>query len=334
MRDIIFSILHNLGTPGFLRRSRIKNREISVLMFHRISDEYDPLWPPMPVRSFRLLIRELSKKAHVIALEDIDEIGEYPDKPLVVLSFDDGYRDFLENALPVLTDFKLPAHHNICPDLIDQGACPWTQVLNRFLQYNIDSSIELPNGRKYRIGNRPKQEDFISITNEVNELDNNLKRPWIGSLARQIPASKITKLMNWDQIRECAKLGIHIGSHGMNHLNLSKIDDQDTLSAEIAGSKKRILEEVGREPLIFAFPKGSYNQSSMEAVRKNGYKAALLCGDMVSVLRENNRKKDFYIFPRINICRTNWREENLRLLGFHQKLKSCIRRTSYILPGD
>ncbi|MCK4874300.1 MAG: polysaccharide deacetylase family protein, partial [Sulfurimonas sp.] len=217
---------------------------------------------------------------------------------------------------------------------IDRGICPWTQILNRFLQYRVGGSIELPNGKIRRIGNRLKQADFVNISNEINELDNNLKRSWIDSLAKQIPPSKITKLMNWDQIRECAKQGIHIGSHGMSHMNLSKIDDKDALSAEIIDSKKRILDEVGQEPLIFAFPKGSYSRPSMEVVRNNGYKVALLCGDMVSVLRKNNRKKDFYIFPRINICRANWKEEDLRLLGFHQRLKSCIKRTSYILPGE
>ena len=36
---------------------------------------------------------------------------------------------------------------------------------------------------------------------------------------------------------------------------------------------------TGIEPLIFAFPRGLYNSSSMEIVKKSGYKIALLCGN-------------------------------------------------------
>jgi len=167
------------------------------------------------------------------------------------------------------------------------------------------------------------------IYRELSTLTNESRNNWINSLTHKIPESKITKLMDWDQIRKCAKLGIHIGSHGMNHENISKIEDENILLSEIEDSKKRICKETGIEPLIFAFPKGLYNPLSMKFVKKSGYKIALLCGDMVTRFPEN--RKDFYILPRINICRSNWKEENLRLLGLHQKLKSWVRKTPYVL---
>jgi len=277
MRDLVFLILHSLGVPGILRRSRVKNEEISVLTFHRISDDRDPLWPPMPVETFRILMKQLSERTCVIPLEKIEAVETYPDKPLVSLSFDDGYLDFLENALPVLKSFKLPANHNICPDLIDKGVPPY---------FHID----------------------------------------------KVPKSKIPKTMNWDQVRKCAASGIHIGSHGMNHLNMSRIEDKEMALAEIKDSRDRIRKEIGVEPLIFAFPRGMYNSLSMRLVKDSGYKIALLCEDMVTTLTGSN--KGFYIFPRINICRANWKEENLCLLGFHQKVKSRIKRRPYVFVDN
>lgn len=329
MRDAIFSLAHDIGIPIMLRYARIKNKEISVLMFHRISDDFDPFWRPMPVKTFRLLMKELSSKACVIPLEHIERIDSYPDKPLVALSFDDGYADFLENAMPILMDFKLPAHHNICPGLIDKGLPPWTQILNIFLQCNKNNDLKLPDGKIYKIKNRLKQSDFIALCRNLSDLTNESRSDWIDLLTAQIPLPKLPRMLTWGQIRECAGSGIHIGSHGMNHYNMSKITEKNLLLSEISDSKKRIHKETGIEPLIFAFPKGLYNTSGIETIKKCGYKIALLCGDMAAKLPGN--RKDFYVLPRINICRANWKEENLRLSGFHQKLKSWIKKAPYAL---
>jgi len=332
MRDLAFSLIHNLAVPAILRRCRVRNREISVLMFHRISNDSDPLWSPMPVESFGRLMKELSEKACVVRLENIDEIKQYPDKPLVALSFDDGYPDFLENAVGILVNFGLPAHLNVCPGLIDKGVPPWTQILSFFLLHNAGKNLKFPNGKTRQIEDKICESNFIEICNELYAVDDKTRTRWIDSLAKEIPELKLPRLMGWDQIKECARLGIHIGSHGLNHRNMNKIEDEDLLREEIDESKRRIHEEVDTEPLIFAFPSGLYNELSMEIVRKGGYKVALLCDDMITLFTEDHHKKSFYIFPRIGISRSNWKEENLRLLGFHQKLKNLNRRTPYVLP--
>ena len=329
MRDILFSFIHDIGTPLILRRSRIRNKEVSVLMFHRVSDEYDPFWPSLPIKTFRRLMKELCSKARVIALENIEKVDEYPDKPLVALSFDDGYLDFWENAVPILADFKLPCHHNICPELIDKGIPPWTQILDKFLQYSADRPLDLPGGKVYGAGFKFRQSDFIDICKELNSAEKEIRANWIESLLNKIPESKITRLMNWGHIRECARLGIHIGSHGMSHINISKIQDKNALLAEIKDCRIRIHKEIGIEPAIFAFPQGSCDPLSICLVKESGYKIALLCDDMVTRFT-GNEHKDFYIFPRIGIYRSNWKEENLRLLGFHQRLKIWIKKAPYI----
>ena len=331
MRDLIFSLMHDLALPTFLRILRVRNREITVLMFHRISDESDPLWPPMPVASFKRLMKELSEKTCVVSLEKIEEIGRYPDKPLIALSFDDGYPDFLQNAVQILTDLGLPANLNICPDLIDTARPPWTQILSVFLLQNAGKSLQLPNGKILQIEERVRELYFLRICNELCLVDDRARNTWIASLVEQIPSSKMPKLMNWDQVRECAGRGIHIGSHGLSHPNMNKISDEDILGQEIEGSKRRIYQEVGVNPRIFAFPSGLYNELSMGIVKKSGYKVALLCDDLVGLFTDGHHKKGFYIFPRINISGTNWKEEDLRLLGLHQKLKSVIKRTPYTL---
>lgn len=324
MRDFIFSLLHGLGIPGYLRRQRVKNGELSILMFHRVSDEYDPLWPPLPVKTFRLLVKELCKNTCVVPLEGIGQIDRYPERPLVVLSFDDGYRDFRENAVPILAEYGLPAHHNICPNLIDEGLPPWTQVLGVFLRCCPRKQLQLPHGRVFSLGKAPTERDLLQLAHELCSINDDLRHEWINALLPQIPRSKMPKLMNWDQVRECANLGVHIGSHGMNHRNLSRVNDRGTLLFEIEDSRKRIHAEVGVEPAIFAFPNGLYGPRSLEVARESGYRVALLGGEVVTVFAAPGHQSGFEVYPRIGISRANWKEENLRQLGFHQRLRNLV----------
>ena len=297
-------------------------------MLHRVSDERDDYWPPLPVADFRSLVKELADKTHLFALEKIQEVTAYGDRPMVALSFDDGYLDFYENTLPILSEFRVPAHHNICPSLIDRQELPWTQMLNMYLQSNDVKALTLPhNVTINRVEEKPEAY-FLKICNELYKVSNKERSEFISSLRSKIPGNKMRKLMSWAQIRECHRAGIHIGSHGMNHYNLPMISDIAELEIEVEGSRKRIAEEVGESPRIFAFPNGQWNRNSLRMVEKTGYEFALLCDDMVS---EFDNCPDFMVLPRIGINQFSWKEETLRAYGFHQKVKFLVKRTPYLL---
>jgi len=324
MRKYFFSILNSIGIPAILKILRIKNKEVTVLMFHRISDETDLLWNPIPVKKFELLIKKLKHNTCIIPLEEIFNLKKYPGKPLVALSFDDGYRDFYENALSILTKYGMPAHHNICPGLIDKKMLPWTQILNLYLQYNPVAEIELPNNHTFKIQGKINENIFLQLCNQLYTVPADKLNEWIKEVAAKIPKEKINVLMDWRMIEECSKSGIHIGSHSLTHQNLSKLTNENELIKEIEESKIKIQSKTGIDPQIFAFPNGLYNDQSMQMVKDAGYKIILLCNDVVSKFN-NYLKEGSYVFPRISISQPQWKEEYLRSLGFHQKLKKFLK---------
>ena len=69
----------------------------------------------------------IERHYNVVSVADIvrarNDGSALPEHPLL-LSFDDGYRDFYFNAYPILKKYNLPAHHNICPGLIDGKSLP------------------------------------------------------------------------------------------------------------------------------------------------------------------------------------------------------------------
>ena len=322
MRRLLFSILHSLGVPHLLRRRRVQNKEICVLMFHRVSDDVDPLWPPLPVATFRRLMEELVHTACVVSVGQIGEAEDYPEKPVVVLSFDDGYLDFLHNAMPVLAEYGLPAHHNVCPGLIGTGLVPWTQMVGHFMSRNSGVEVELPNGGSYRIPFDPQERDLLSLAGNLMLVDDRVREEWVGSLMAGMSMDNLPQLMDWDDIRRCAAAGVEIGSHGMEHRNLARVADCEILEAEIDASKKKIENETGVEASIFSFPNGMFNSQAMEQVRLAGYKIALVCENQTTVHPCEPWKGRLLILPRVNISRPNWAEGNLRFLGFHQLVKS------------
>ena len=94
------------------------------------------------------------------------------------------------------------------------------------------------------------------------------------------------------------------------------------------------MSETGQDPSIFAFPNGLHSVDSLRIVRQVGYQTALLCEEMVSVFHSGQGQQGLKVFPRININTRDWREESLRLLGFHQLIRSKIRRRSHIFTAS
>jgi peptidoglycan/xylan/chitin deacetylase (PgdA/CDA1 family) len=277
-------------------------------------------------------MEELSRRTRLVRLEDISAVDAYPDQPLVVISFDDGYVDFLENALPVLCELGIPAHQNICPGLVDRGVLPWSQKLQQYMLANPNGTLVLPNGTEIGVEEYYSELGFLRLYDELLVYDGTTCENWIDSLVDGPPSGRGDglRLMTWDQIRECAKSGVGIGAHGLFHRVLTNIKDEGQLYGEIADCKTRIEQETGIEPSIFSFPFGLHDGRSMELVQRCGYKAALISDNKVRVLTTGVREEGFGVFPRIGVCRANWKEEYLRALGFHQKLSSRLRGGSYL----
>jgi len=84
--------------------------------------------------------------------------------------------------------------------------------------------------------------------------------------------------LSWDQVREAAQGGIEFGAHTCTHPILSMVAGDRELTGEIAGSKRRIEEQLCRAVDHFCYPNGSlrdFNASAVQAVRAAGYRTAV-----------------------------------------------------------
>ena len=79
--------------------------------------------------------------------------------------------------------------------------------------------------------------------------------------------------MDWPQLEALAGAGFVIGSHGYDHSNLRKADDEELLR-QIADSQAVLSEHLHVTVDAFCYPFGSYDERVMEMLEAHGYVAA------------------------------------------------------------
>jgi peptidoglycan/xylan/chitin deacetylase (PgdA/CDA1 family) len=185
-----------------------------IFMYHGVADvDEDPnqlcVSPARFAEQMAWLARRGLRGVGIAELVDAMRTGRQ--RGLVGLTFDDGYINVLETALPVLRQHGFGATAYIISD---------------------------------RLGG----------TNEWDE-------------------GPVWQLMTGDQVRELAEAGIEIGSHAATHMRLAGASPAQ-LTAEISESRTSLGTLLGTEIRGFAFPYGSMDAASRQAVRDAGYEYA------------------------------------------------------------
>src|SRR5690554_3053054 len=125
MKKLIFRTIRTFGGAKALR---FLNRDvISVLCLHRISNDLDYFFDPIKPSEFEKLVNYCNKYYSITTFSAINEKTE---KPKLIFSFDDGYYDFLENAIPILNRYNLPSNHNFVNSCLNSNTTIWTQKVN------------------------------------------------------------------------------------------------------------------------------------------------------------------------------------------------------------
>jgi peptidoglycan/xylan/chitin deacetylase (PgdA/CDA1 family) len=85
--------------------------------------------------------------------------------------------------------------------------------------------------------------------------------------------------LSWKQIKEMSDLGFGIGSHTVNHPDLTRIE-QRFVGYELKKSKEVLEDKLGQEVCFLSYPFGRYNRFVQEEAERVGYKRAYtLCSE-------------------------------------------------------
>jgi peptidoglycan/xylan/chitin deacetylase (PgdA/CDA1 family) len=260
-----------------------------VLMFHRVLPERQ-ITNPNAYSSFGTLISQEYFENVLSCLTDngfefvtISELTKRnkTDK-LVALTFDDGYSDNFDFALPSLQKFKATA--TFFPVV---NPCKDHSVLPLDIYYQCIDEMKL---------SETERAEYISGTTKRNfywpEPEQQIKM--LNSLFKALPQKNRVSYMSAEQLKELSDKGFEIGSHGMTHsLLIADYMNAEKALNELQKSKQWLEAVTGKPVTAYCFPAGRYNAEMIELAKQVGYTSTCL------VVRIENEKEVLPSYDRI-----------------------------------
>ncbi|RLC11162.1 MAG: hypothetical protein DRI24_19200, partial [Deltaproteobacteria bacterium] len=198
-------------------------------------------------------------------LEAIKDPSLLTGKPPVVITIDDGYRDFLDVAFPLLKARSLPATLFVTTGFIDGRLWFWWDRLAYLLAGAPPGNLTLEflDRRISFDSSDPHQTNraWNTIADYLSIQPDHLKEKVISDLASacgfSLPQSPPIDFapLNWEQIMTMAQSGISIGAHTLTHRVLSRVDPAHSWE-EIMGSRNELEKMLDKKVGWFCYPQG------------------------------------------------------------------------------
>ena len=297
LKVTIARVSATLGITAFAERASAGS--LVVLTYHRIlphSKRRHATSRPM-ILSAELFERQMAKLAGRYRVLSLDEVLDhfrdgrpFPDHAVHV-TFDDGYADNFEHALPILSRHSIPATFFLTTGPIDRGDQLWWDDLGGALlalasrpPSSADPALDACPRRLRPVVERiltasdspfPLIDRCTGILNGAGDATRRAAVAAIVALAAPYRTEPPARLMlTWDQVRTMQREGMTMGGHTVNHSYLDELDDA-TGRFEIGHCLDRIAEETGSRPRAFSFPAGRTNDRSRAWLDQAGIALAL-----------------------------------------------------------
>ena len=258
---------------------------------------------------------------------------------VVVLTFDDGLKDFYNYAFPILKSRKVPAtvYCSTAPLKNDSllnmhrihlllGVLGQKEFSRRFEgildHYKGSYKLETSSATAFNKLYPRDDEDTRKFKKLLNfQLPHTVLSPILKSLFKQTCGSEkeIIKrfYMTLDEIKEIKNEGFDIGIHTHNHHILSYLD-YNQQKYELTTAVEYLREQINLETVHVAYPYGifgTWNNNTMKLMKNLGYQAGLTLGRRI--VKPNDLYHRWEI-PRYDVNDIFDRENNLnaKVIGF------------------
>lgn len=261
-------------------------RGLTILMYHRVlppetCSRYPLKSLVIPTHVFSAQVRWLAQYCRVLpvrqALESL--AAQTPqEKPLLSITFDDGYADNYELAAPILEQSGLAATFFVTTGFIESRMPPWYDRAADAWQRaapDVRRQLMIKLGRPGP-SNPSQRTRHITIESWMAGLKDapvDRRLHLVESLAALSPGHMDVDLyrpMSEDHVAALLERGHEIASHTVNHAILTQIDGR-ALRAELQGSLDRLKTVTGRRIAGFSYPNGNVDERVERAVTEAGY---------------------------------------------------------------
>jgi peptidoglycan/xylan/chitin deacetylase (PgdA/CDA1 family) len=273
--------MFNLAYRVILMGAGAVQRRLSVVLFHRVLNRLDPLLAHEPdVARFDAQVRWLRDTFTLLPLGAALEhlyAGTLPAGALSI-TFDDGYHDNAEQALPVLQALGVPATFFITTRYLD-GGMMWNDRVTAALRHWPEPMIDLTaHGLGLVELGTDRAAALHALLPCVKYLPYGEREALADELFERSAAPAARMMMDATAIRSLCEAGMEIGGHTVSHPILCKLSAH-AAEREIADNKRTLENIAGHQLTLFAYPNGrprhDYDSQHLDILRACGYRYAL-----------------------------------------------------------
>ena len=284
----LIRLLHRAGGLKLLDTALGKDR-LTVLAYHRICEigpnfeHFEPNVSASPAM-FGQQIAYVAANYNVIHLDQLRahllEGQALPPRPLLI-TFDDGYLDNYEQALPILSEKKLPAVIFIATSRMEDPGPLWWDRCAYLFHHTRRTEADLPllGQRSFASGAQKldlRDEMIARLKLEAEDRKIQLVEALAQVLQVEEPTGGPALFMNWDHVRDLAKHDVICQPHTVTHPIMTRIHAEQVRS-ELHMARYSIEAQLQRPADTFAYPNGmpgDYNEETIRILQEEGFCAA------------------------------------------------------------
>jgi peptidoglycan/xylan/chitin deacetylase (PgdA/CDA1 family) len=260
----------------------LRNR-LSILIYHRVLARPDPLFPDeIDAPRFEQHLAFLKANFSIVSLREA--VAGLRDNTLparaACLTFDDGYADNAEIALPLLQKHGVPATVFVATGFLNGGRM-WNDTIIELIR-NAPSAIDLSaagHGAFTLDSIEQRRQAITALLGKLKYVPMEQRQQQVDAIAALVPVILPNDLMMTSaQVRQLHRAGIEIGGHTVNHPIIARLPSA-AARQEIADGKHALEALIDAPVTVFAYPNGKpgqdYHAEHVAMVRQLGFEAAV-----------------------------------------------------------
>lgn len=273
------------GGPAIVRATSAHG---VVLLYHRVGGlTPDPHRLSVSLDAFADQIHWLASNCAVLPIDEfVTRLGRRALPPrAVTLTFDDGYRDTLVNAGPIVRQHRVPATCFVATEALDGEHVFWWDRLAELLLGDGEKPSSLAitlDGATRQLSTARRGERLLVhqlLYAELIGVSPERRDAMLGTLTARSRPREIEptgRRMTALELRELSAQGIAIGAHTVTHPRLADLSPEAQYR-ELAGSRATLERVAGVQVTSVAYPFGSYTGATLGAAADAGFAAGFTC---------------------------------------------------------
>lgn len=265
------------GNGPWLRRrlDRVRKSGVNVILnLHRVAPDDRSSYRPLAPSIFDELIAFAKREFEIVT---IGELSAKTSKPKLVLSFDDGYRDFVLFADPIMRRHGVRANQNVIPRCVETGLPPLNVTAQDFVG-------KAPQELVARIAvegfSAPKDHNFGHRLSHFIKMRPQAEQDRLAEQLLPIffewEGFAPTAMMSLDEVRSVRHH--ELGAHSFAHSSM-EFETDDYLADDLTRCADFFGDKLNVPMTIYAFPNGSCREGQAEQVLERGVEHVLLVGE-------------------------------------------------------